>query len=435
MQQSAPRSRRIVLISTMPPLPFGHPPGGRWTHVLFKGLVERGHRVTMLVPCYHAAQQKELQALFHAPDYDLRTFLVAPPKAPRLQDKWRSFRRPHSYVFPPALYRDVAEVLAEPWDILHMEDMWTGWLGLPYDRRKAVLNYHNLYRIDDGGRARSSWREVLARQLRQGAERRLARAYPNLLALTPRLASALRGMAPRSHVDVIPLGMDLSRYAFVPSRTGADIPVVSVMGSMNWHPSFSAAERLLTRLWPAIKSQIPEARCQIVGWQAKRALKPYVGMPDVEIAENVPDIQPYFERTHVLLYAPARGSGMKVKVMEAFAYGIPVVTTREGVEGLSAQDGIHAGICDEDQGLIERTVTLLRAPDRRERQRQAAYLLLKRDCSPEATLALVERYYHHMLLRKGSARDEYVRNGDSDHQKATQLNQYVVTGCSRPPRL
>ena len=402
MQKNHSVSRRIVLISTMPPLPFGHPPGGRWTYVLFKGLVERGHRVTMLVPCYDAGQQEELRDIFHASDYDLRTFLVAPQTPPRLRDKWYSFRRPHSYVFPPALYRDVATVLSKPWDILHMEDIWAGWVGLPYDRRKAVLNYLNLYRIDDGGRSCHSWRDFLDCRLRRHAEARLAKAYPNILALTSRLASELRMIAPRSHVDIIPLGIDLSRYEFRAScGYDDDVPVVSLIGSMHWYPSFSAAERLLTRLWPAIKSKIPKARCQIVGWSAKNALRQYVGMPDVEIAENVPDIQPYFERTNVLLYAPGRGSGMKLKVMEAFAYGIPVVTTWEGVEGLAAQDGIHAGICDEDQGLIERTVSLLRQHDRRESQRLAARRLLESDCSPEATLNLVERCYENIYFRQG----------------------------------
>jgi glycosyltransferase involved in cell wall biosynthesis len=51
----------------------------------------------------------------------------------------------------------------------------------------------------------------------------------------------------------------------------------------------------------------------------------------------------------VMLYAPNSGSGMKVKLMEAFALGTPIVTTSDGVEGILAEDGIHAGMCEDDQ--------------------------------------------------------------------------------------
>src|SRR4029453_11452473 len=64
----------------------------------------------------------------------------------------------------------------------------------------------------------------------------------------------------------------------------------------------------------------------------------------------------------------SRGSGMKIKILEAMAFGVPVVTTSEGVEGLPAEDGVHAGVCDDDDGLIERAVDLLQDPGRQERQ-------------------------------------------------------------------
>ncbi len=111
---------------------------------------------------------------------------------------------------------------------------------------------------------------------------------------------------------------------------------MSLIGAMNWYPGYSAGLRLLTRLWPEIKRRVPAARLQIVGWSARSAFRDSLGLPDVEIAENVPDTRPYFERTGVLLYAPSRGSGMKIKVLEAMGFGVPVVTTSEGVEGIPA---------------------------------------------------------------------------------------------------
>ena len=81
--------------------------------------------------------------------------------------------------------------------------------------------------------------------------------------------------------------------------------------------------------------------------------------PDAYIEEDVADIIPYFRRLDVLLHAPAHASGMKVKVLEAMALGVPVVTNEEGVEGLPVEDGTHVGLAEDYDGLVERTVTLL----------------------------------------------------------------------------
>ena len=97
---------------------------------------------------------------------------------------------------------------------------------------------------------------------------------------------------------------------------------------------------------------------------------------------------------------------MKVKIQEAMAFGVPVVTTSDGVEGLPARDGQHAGISDDDAGLIERTVALLRDPGRQDRQRRAARQLLETHCGPEPTVAAIEAIYGHMLAavrRNGSS--------------------------------
>ena len=80
-------------------------------------------------------------------------------------------------------------------------------------------------------------------------------------------------------MHVVPLGIDPSLYPYISDDRRTAQPVVSVIGSMNWHPSHSAAVRLLTRLWPEIKRRVPNARVQIVGWQARSALKEFLEMP------------------------------------------------------------------------------------------------------------------------------------------------------------
>ncbi|MBX6316466.1 MAG: glycosyltransferase, partial [Isosphaeraceae bacterium] len=188
-------------------------------------------------------------------------------------------------------------------------------------------------------------------------------------------------------------GICLNHTAFPPPARPRGARVVGLIGSFGWHPTYSAGLRLLTRLWPEIKRRVPAARLQIVGRKARSALSPWAAGPDISLCENVPDTIPYFRSTDVLLYAPARGSGMKVKTLEAFALGTPVVTTSEGVEGLPAEDGVHAGLSEDDAGLIERTVALLEDPARRDRQRRAARALLESYCRPDPVLDRLEQVY------------------------------------------
>ena len=392
---------RVILVMIEPPLPFGHA-ATRWSYVLLKGLAKRGHRVTAFTASSKLRAIEEAKALFPWPDYDLRCY--AHPQRNSLQAKWETLRRPYSYMFGHGLRRDLGAELAHGFDVLHLEETWTGWLGRANDASKVLLNCHNLYEIDQSGQSTQRLLDRLYRRLQRRTERLLLRSYPMLMTLTPRLKDAVRAIAPNTSVHVVPLSLDLALYPFVPPERRPSEPVVSMIGSMDWYPSRSAAVRLLTRLWPAIKERVPSAKIRIVGWNARTALKDYLGCSDLEVVENVPDTRCYFERTGVLLYAPDRGSGMKVKVLEAFAYGVPVVTTSDGVEGIPAQDGVHVGLCDEDAGLIERTVRLLGDRASQERQRRAARQLVERCCNPETALDAVERCYAELLAqRRGSA--------------------------------
>jgi polysaccharide biosynthesis protein PslH len=302
--------------------------------------------------------------------------------------------------------------------------LWTGWIGLEHATR-AVVNVHFLFSIDlecerpEGLMGRLLWWRTVA------AERALLRKYPHVITLSPRLTCRVRELTSRSSVTTVPLGIDHALYSYIPDAGRSTEPVVSVIGSMNWSPTYTAAIRALTRLWPQIKKQVPEAKLQLVGWGARTALKDFLDLPDVSVEENVPDTRQYFERTSVLLYAPARGSGMKVKILEALAYGVPVVTTADGVEGLPAVDGVHAGVCEDDAGLIERTLSLLTDTNKQNQQREAGRALLEAHCGPSPTVAAVEHMYMKIIDNQQGARIVQVGHSDNPSARIEQDHQKV----------
>jgi polysaccharide biosynthesis protein PslH len=390
---------RVLLVLNEAPLPFGHAVG-RWYWVLLRGLVERGHRVTAFATCAKAKDMAKALGLFPSPEYDLRLYPF--PDRYSVWGKWQTLRRPYSYMIHPQLRVDLQAEIGRGYDVLHLEGIWSGWLGERCDPRKVVLNFHSLYDIDEEMQRGGRWRGAIDRGMRRRAEHHLLRSFATLLTLTPRLRDAVRAIAPRTPVHVVPLGLDVGQYAFIPAERRPREPIISVIGSMNWYPSHSAAVRLLTRLLPAIRRNVPNSRVVIVGWHAQQALRPFLPQPGVAVFENVPDTRPFFERSSIMLYAPLRGSGMKVKVLEAFAYGVPVVTTTEGVEGIPARDGIHVGIRDDDAGLVDRSVNLLTDPSLQEPQRQAARVLVEQYCHPRAVLNALEECYADILTRQRS---------------------------------
>jgi polysaccharide biosynthesis protein PslH len=383
------RPLRIVILLLEPPVPFGSA-DARWFYVLLRELVARGHRVTCFAACSKQSEIDEARRLFPSPDYDLRLYPF--PTRGGFWTKFQTLRRPYSYMFSKELRRDLEAELARGFEVLHLEQLWCGWLGLAY-RERALLSIHYLFSVDQadlpihGIAARTRW------WLTRRGERRLLQAYPRLVALSDRLRNEILRITDRANVSLCPLGIATKLYTYIPDEQRTRQPVISVIGNMSWYPTQSAAVRLLTRLWPEIKRRVPTAKAQLIGWDARSVLAPFLAMPDVLIEENVPDTRPYFERTGVLLYAPRRGSGMKVKVLEAFAFGVPVVTTSEGVEGLPARDGVHAGVCDEDGGLIERTIALLGDPVAQNRQRAAGRALLEAHCGPAPAVDAIERAY------------------------------------------
>jgi glycosyltransferase involved in cell wall biosynthesis len=177
-----------------------------------------------------------------------------------------------------------------------------------------------------------------------------------------------------------------------------DEPVVGLLGSMHWYPTRSAAQRLIKNIWPIVKARRPDAKLLVAGWNARKYLQPLI--PDdsgIMLEENIRQPVDFFSRAAVMVYTPARGSGMKVKNLESMAYGVPVVTTWEGVEGMDYTNGVDCCVEETDQALADRVLELLNDRQKRLSMRANARGLMERRYSPKPTVAAVEGIYKDIL--------------------------------------
>jgi len=387
---------RIVTVFPATPRPFGDT-AARWFYVLTKSLLERGHEVVCLVATEEsgpvvAESQRLLANAVGSGRLTLQTFSPTPTCQPLVR-KMRSLVRPFSETYHAEGLREVlAAEIRRGYDVLHLEQLWTGWLGTETPR--SLLNIHHFEVIDWEERRLEGLREHKAMIQMTRATKRILRAHEWMRVFTPRLLEKARWINPKGRYWVVPFALDLSLY---PVQPMPEELVLGLIGSMHWTPSRSAGERLITRIWPLVKKRVPRAKLFIAGWNARKHLGKYLPLPDVILEDGVAHPTDFFSKVSVMVYAPSRGSGMKIKVLESMAYGVPVVTTWEGVEGLEYENGTHCWVEEEDEAIAERAVLLLQDPIQRQLMSQAARTLMEERYSPKPIMTQMLRVYEEVM--------------------------------------
>jgi len=310
-----------------------------------------------------------------------------------LRRKWQNLVRPRSELLQDSTFTALLRSeLEKGYDVLHLEQMATGWLGINMPR--TVLNVHFFDVIDWADKKHLDFEERKAFWQARRATRHLLHGIPHVRLLTSRLKTMAESINPHGQYFVVPLALDPALY---PLQAPAREPVIGLIGSMHWEPSRSAAERLITRIWPLVKQHIAQAKLYIAGWNAAKYLSKYSSEPDLTLAQNLSHPSEFFSKAAVMVYAPSRGSGMKVKVMESMAYGVPVVTSSEGVEGIDHHNGLECWVGDTDQELAGKVCSLLGNSKERLQMRDAARTLIEKCYSPRPVVDKMVSVYRQLL--------------------------------------
>jgi GT2 family glycosyltransferase/SAM-dependent methyltransferase/glycosyltransferase involved in cell wall biosynthesis len=133
---------------------------------------------------------------------------------------------------------------------------------------------------------------------------------------------------------------------------------VMFIGGFEHTPNIDAAIRLVRRVMPRVWSALGDVPATIVGGSAPPEVRE-LASPLVEIAGWVPDVDPLFGEARAMVAPLTYGAGLKGKVTQALAAGVPVVTTPVGAEGLDATDGDQLLIAEDDRGLADRVIRVL----------------------------------------------------------------------------
>lgn len=161
----------------------------------------------------------------------------------------------------------------------------------------------------------------------------------------------------------------------------ADPPSMLLAGTFSTEENADAAQVAAREVLPRVRRALPETRLRLVG-RGGASLTQLIGLPGVDVVGEVDDIAPELARAHLVL-APIRvGGGTRLKLIEALAHEVPVVSTSVGAEGLAVTRGLDIELADGPDGLAAACLGLLREPDRARRQAKAGRLLYERCYRP-----------------------------------------------------
>jgi glycosyltransferase involved in cell wall biosynthesis len=208
-------------------------------------------------------------------------------------------------------------------------------------------------------------------------------------ALQRRVASSVGAVSVCSEIDrvrigagnavVIPNGYPAPERPVGRLEVG-DSPTLVLPALFRYRPNVDAARFLVEEIFPRIRDRLPRARVRLVGDYDHR-IADLAHTEGVTLTGFVPDITPELARADLIAVPVRFGSGTRVKILEAFAHRIPVVSTSVGCEGLDVADRKHLLVADEVEAIASASAELLEDVSLRERLAAAAHDLYRRQYS------------------------------------------------------
>ncbi len=165
---------------------------------------------------------------------------------------------------------------------------------------------------------------------------------------------------PSARFATIPIAVDGAGVVPIPTLTAA--PRVLFLGGLHWPPNADALGTFVRDMWPAVRADRPDATLTAVGRDDHPVATECRAAAAVTLTGWVPDIDPYVQQSRVLVVPMRAGSGMRVKILDAMARGLPVVSTSVGCEGIDVVPGRHL-LVEDDPSRFAAAVTRVMRDD------------------------------------------------------------------------
>jgi glycosyltransferase involved in cell wall biosynthesis len=360
--ETAPRRLRVLFVSPYPICPPVHGGGVFMYQTLLEmAKLAEVHVVELLDWAWQEKDNQELREICASAEW-----LVRPAGLPKDFGSMQP-RAAREFANDDLAWLIHRQLFAKQIDILQLEYTPLAQYWGDYRRMATALFEHDVYFQSIGrglGHMIGAIGEVKARVEYLRALRFELRALPRfdqVQVCTPANRDYLLSFRPRLGPRVragLRAGIVTSRYAF--RAEGREPLTMLFVGSFRHDPNRIAMDWFSRSVLPLILAREPGARLVVVGSDPPPAHAYEDLAANLQMLGYVEDVRGPLEQYAVFVCPILSGSGVRVKLLEAFAAGIPVVSTMVGAEGLASQDGEICRLADSAEGFAERVLALWR---------------------------------------------------------------------------
>ncbi|MFW6183645.1 MAG: glycosyltransferase family 4 protein [Chloroflexota bacterium] len=375
---------RILYLSQIIPYPTDAGAKIRIYHVL-QYLAAAGHDVTLVA--FRRENDGE-QAIAHLRQYcrEVHTVLMQRSARQDAQHLVASILRGLPFLIArdqvQEMYRLVDRLTqSQPFDAVHADQLWMAQYALSTRRRagatqpgKLVLDQHNaMFLIPQRLAASLSnplKRAILHREARRlsAYERDTCRQFDAVAWVSEEDRQAVFNSAANGHRlnatathTVIPICVDPDSKP--PISRNANACRVTFLGGLHWPPNAEGVAWFYENVWPTVRRAAPQAMLTIIGKDPPPPLA-HAAHDDatIDVTGYVDDPLPYLQETAAFIVPLSAGGGMRVKIIDAWSWALPIVSTRIGAEGVCYEDGHNLLIADQADDFAAAVLRLLQQP-------------------------------------------------------------------------
>lgn len=232
-------------------------------------------------------------------------------------------------------------------------------------------------------------RKVIGNRMRRHKQLRdYYRAHADAVDLTVVSRSKEARASGISRIAVVPNGYPAAPTITHEQQDAADLRVLFV-GDFHYPPNRQGMQWFLDQVWPLVTAAHPDAELQLVGAGGSAHFAP--SPAGVRILDRVEDLAPLLRRAVVNIAPILGGTGSRMKILEAWAHGCPVVSTTRGADGLDFRDGDNLIVADAPEDFASAITTIHRDPGVRHRLVRGGRSTFEADHSQDRISRVVQR--------------------------------------------
>ena len=264
-----------------------------------------------------------------------------------------------SRFFTPDVDIQLTKILQrEKFDVIHLESLFvTPYIGTIRRNSNAriVLRSHNLeYMIWErlaakaGKRARKMYLNILAKQLKR-YELATINDIDGIVSISYEDEEKYRNINPRKPILNVPFGININEYKTADKVKSNEF---FHLGSLSWKPNLEGVQWFLKNVWPKYIDKQPDAVFHLAGRDIPDSIY-QLKLKGLNIVGEVPDAKEFIS-SHGVMIVPLRAAGgIRVKIIEGMALGVPVLSTDVGAEGINCTTGHDVIIANTADEFIE----------------------------------------------------------------------------------